>query len=242
MAAPAQPDRALVGECISRAQIEAAGTPDESEVRSAIAACDYERAAMLAIARARTAPLGDLAAAILPGIELPAHPCGSGLKYKKCCADKEVDVTPSPIAGVSWDDFLRGDKMTIEHVQELPLRDLVRVDVARLGDKPLVGAARRLADLREWAHAERAIEEVARRGDKEWEDDVRDWLIHAALECGEVARVRAHVAKLSPELAKHYELELAIADGPAAAWSALVRAAREVVASEDKITDVDFAH
>src|SRR5207248_461953 len=76
----------------------------------------------------------------------------------------------------------------------------------------------------------------------EWEDDVRDWLINAALECGEVARVRAHVVKLSPELAKHYELELAIADGPAAAWPALVRAAREVVASEDKITDVDFAH
>src|SRR5439155_20242719 len=74
------------------------------------------------------------------------------------------------------------------------------------------------------------------------EDDARAWRTHPARECGDPAIVRAHVAKLSPELAKHHDLDLAIADGPAEAWAALVRAAREVVASEDKLVDVDFAH
>ena len=387
MAAEAQPERVLAGECISRAQIDAAGTPDVDAIRAAIDALDYERAAMLVLARAkRGAPLAtDVIASVLPGIELPAitcalvaiapdraalldvverklypqtkdaseleaivlygawragadlarvipqlrrlsvrsmtaegfallatmaqdiddpnvaaatkHiasfakeyakqvagderamtaklddviaalpaevetsraagftvrgakqvgrndpcPCGSGLKYKKCCADKP-EATPSPIAGVSWDEFLRGDKLTEQHVDELALRDLARVELARLGDGPLFAAAHRFSSLREWAHAERAVDEIARRGNKDKEDDARDWLIQVALDCGDIARVRAHVAKLSPEIAKHYDLDLAIADGPAAAWQTLARVAREAVASSDKIPDIDLAY
>jgi hypothetical protein len=58
-------------------------------------------------------------------------PCGSGLKYKKCCADKpaEREAAPSPIPGVAWDEFLAGDRLAPEHVADLALRDLVRVPV-----------------------------------------------------------------------------------------------------------------
>src|SRR5262249_19117672 len=70
-------NRVLAGERISRAQLDAAGLPDATEVHAAIAGCDHERAAMLVLARAqRGAPptTGDVAA-VLPGIELPAITC-----------------------------------------------------------------------------------------------------------------------------------------------------------------------
>ncbi|HUR28397.1 MAG TPA: SEC-C metal-binding domain-containing protein [Planctomycetota bacterium] len=92
-------------------------------------------------------------------------PCGSGLKYKKCCADKPqaATATPSPIPGVTWDEFLAGDKLAIEHINELALKDLVRVDVKRLADKPLVGALRKFAGAHQWTHALRVVEAAAGR-------------------------------------------------------------------------------
>ena len=388
---PQERNRVLAGECISRALIEAAGTPAEGDITAMVAACDYERAAMLAFARAKSAPVPlALITTILPGIEfapvacgliaigvgdradllellerrrfpqlkdmaeleaivlyaawragapiarvipelrrlsvrtmsaegfallatiaqtiddpnvvaatkhiiafakehaksvasddkamaakidaviaaLPAEvesslggftvraaqqvgrndpcPCGSGLKYKKCCADKPAGKA-SPIPGVSWDDFLRGDKLTIEHVNELALRDLARVDLTRLDIKPLVAAARRFSGAHEWVRARLAIDELARRDAKtddgaSWVDDCRDYLIHDLLECGDLANARADIALLPRELAKIHDLDLAVADGPAEAWTALVRAARETVASPDKLVDVELAY
>ncbi len=380
-------NRVLAGERISRAQIEAAGTPSAADVAAAVAACDHEQAAMLALARARRGqpPTTEEIVAIMPGIELPAiacaliaiasdraalielvehkrlpqtkeasdiealvlygawrdgaaaarvipelrrlsvrqmtaesfallatiaagidHPnvaaatkhiasfakeyakqvasderamtakiddvlatlpaevetsrggftvraapqvgrndpcpCGSGLKYKKCCADKP-EVAPSPIPGVSWDDFLRGDKMTIDHVEQLALRDIARVDLARMEVKPLVAAYRKFSQAHEWAHAIRAIDELdGRKLDEAWADDCRDELVHRALSCGDLALAREHAAKLPRELAKLYDLDFAVADGDAAAWQALVRTAREVIASDDKLADVDLAY
>src|SRR5260221_1620160 len=364
-------NRVLAGERISRAQLDAAGTPTEADIDAALAAWDHERAAMLAIARAKHAPVPiALVARILPGIELAAitaaliaiadgdktalldvlerrafpqsaasggnttaeleaivlyaawkagapaariapelrrlsvrsmtaegyallatiadkldlpnvtavvqpfaafakehaksvaaderamtakldaviaalpadveisHggftvraqkqvgrndpcPCGSGLKYKKCHADKDVAMTPSPIAGVSWDEFLgsAANQMTAQHVEELAVRDLIRVDFTRLEVAPLVAAARRLSLMRAWSHAERAIDELARRDAKDdtgasWTDDCRDYLIQDLLACNERARFHAHVAKLPRTLAKLYDLELAVEAGP----------------------------
>lgn len=386
-------NRVLAGERISRAQIEAAGEPSGADIEVAIAQWDHERAAMLAIARARTQPVPvALVAQILPGIELPAianaliaiatgdraplldvilerrfpltkeaseleaivlyaawkagvrgpafvselrrlsarrmtaegyallstigatvedpntvaalkpiatfakeyakavaaddramsapidavlaalpgevelsrggftvraqkQPgrndpcsCGSGQKYKKCCADKPV-AAASPIAGLSWDEFLAGDKLTIEHVDELELRDLLQVELAKLSTRPLVAAARRLADVHAWAHAETAIAELVQRDAKDdqgnsWVDDTREWLIQAALRCGptQQERARAQIALLSPAMREHYELELAIERGPSDAWVELVKRVRMVVASGNKLDDVDLAY
>jgi SEC-C motif len=382
---PAERNRVLAGERISRARVESAGTPELSAIEAALTACDHEEAALLAIARSRKANVPvDLVARIAPGIELatticglvaiasgdkatlvdvierrafpqtketaelegivlyaawkagaaaarvlpelrrisvrsmtaegyaliaamaralgdananavvkdidhfaddyaksvaaderamtatpdavvaalPADvelsrggftvraaqkqvgrndpcPCGSGLKFKKCCADKPV-ATPSPIPGVAWDDFLTtaADQITDEHVGELELRDLVKIDVARMQPLPLVALVRRLADVRAWSHAERALAELDPK-DAERAADARDWMIQQALHCGELELVRRHVAKLPVELAELYALDLA---APSERWPTLVSAARAAVASDDKLPDIELAY
>jgi uncharacterized protein YchJ len=179
-------------------------------------------------------------AAKAPGRNDPC-PCNSGLKYKKCCADKPA-VAPSPIPGLSWDDFLGSGagRMTVEHVQELALRHLARVALSRLENPPLAVALRRFLVAHEWDHAERVVDEAARR--EGLGDELRDELVHALLESGELARARAHIGRLPEPLAQTFALDLAIADGPAPAWEALVRTARTAVASTDKIPDLELAY
>ncbi|HEX4452202.1 MAG TPA: SEC-C metal-binding domain-containing protein [Kofleriaceae bacterium] len=166
--------------------------------------------------------------------------CGSGLKFKKCCADKPV-ATPSPIPGVAWEDFLStaADQITDEHVGELELRDLVKIDFARMQAKPLVALVRRLADVRAWTHAERALAELDRVGNDAEAEDARDWLVQQALHCGELELVRAHVAKLSRTIAELYALDLA---APNERWQTLVGVARAAVASADKLPDIELAY
>lgn len=180
----------------------------------------------------------------LPGRNDPCS-CGSGQKYKKCCADKPV-ASASPVLGLSWEEFLAGDKLTHEHIDELEIRDLLQVDFEKLARKPLVAAARKLADAHAWEHAERAIAELVKHGEdeEEWVDDCREWLIQAALRCGPVQRERAnaHIALLPPELREHYDLELAIERGPSDAWTELVKRVGAVVASTDKLDDVELAY
>jgi hypothetical protein len=168
-------------------------------------------------------------------------PCGSGLKYKKCCADKpaEREAAPSPIPGVSWDDFLAGDRLAPEHVADLALRDLVRVDLAKLADPALIAAFNRFRSAHEWTHAERVVAEAARRKLARL-DEMRDELVIHLLEYGELARARQHIAELPADLAKLFALELAIDDGPEPAWRALLHAARE--AATDRVAAIDLAY
>jgi len=179
----------------------------------------------------------------LPGRNDPCW-CGSGQKFKKCCADKPV-AAASPIQGLSWDEFLAGDKITMEHIQQLEIRDVLKADFAKLQLKPLVAVIRGLADAHAWAHAERGISELEQRADAgEWLDDSREWLIQAALRCGpaQQALAKAHIAKLSAKLREHYDLEAAIERGPGDAWSELVARARATIASTNKLDDVDLAY
>ncbi|HEY5949844.1 MAG TPA: SEC-C metal-binding domain-containing protein [Kofleriaceae bacterium] len=166
-------------------------------------------------------------------------PCGSGLKYKKCCADKDdaAVAKPSPVPGLAWDEFLAGDRLTAEHIEALELADLVRVQLPKLADDALAAAFQRLIVAREWTHAERVVSEAVRRGTA---DELRDELVVHLLECGEVARARDHVAQLPAELAKLFELELAIASGAEAGWHALVAAARG--AATDRLAAIDLAY
>ncbi|HEY3807514.1 MAG TPA: SEC-C metal-binding domain-containing protein [Kofleriaceae bacterium] len=166
-------------------------------------------------------------------------PCGSGLKYKKCCADKPV-ATPSPIPGVAWEDFLgkAADQVAKEHVAELAIRDLVKIDFARMQLEPLLALGERLAIVRAWAHLDRVLDELARRGGPA-ADNLRDLAAHEALACSELDRVRAYAAELPRESAKLFDLELA---APHDRWDTLVRLAREAVATDDKIPDIDLAY
>jgi tetrahydromethanopterin S-methyltransferase subunit G len=183
-------------------------------------------------------------------------PCGSGLKYKKCCADKpeQKSATPSPIPGVSYEDFLgaSADRMTADHVAELPLRDVARIDLSRLRHEPLRAALRRMIDAREWSHAERMLDELGKRTHDETgdypdaslraDDDFRYELVTAALDCHEQELVATHVARLPAEIARDFTLDLEIAKGPEQAWRSLDAATRHALASTDKLADVDLAY
>src|SRR6185295_1870961 len=105
--------------------------------------------------------------------------CGSGLKYKKCCSDKQVARAGSPIPGVSWDEFLTTEahRMTAAHVDDLPMFDLVRVQIERLTGDARRTALLRFADQRAWSYAERLASD----------DDLRDQLIGIAIDGREAA-------------------------------------------------------
>jgi uncharacterized protein YchJ len=164
-------------------------------------------------------------------------PCGSGLKFKKCCADKPV-ATPSPIPGVAWDDFLRSPQMEPEHVKDLAPRDLAKVDLTVLAEPALTAALRRFLALRAWDRAELVVAQfVARIPDKA--DAARSELALALLDVNDIERARPLIAAMTD---KHlYELELAIHDNRAP-WDALLAAVRDCIASKDKLDDVDLAY
>jgi len=376
-------NRVLAGERISRAQLDAAGTPDEAAIEAALAALDHEQAAMLALARARKQPVPTaLVGRILPGIEfppvalalvaiapekaalldvvesrvfpptkdaseleaialyaawkagapverikpelrrlaarsmtaegygllatvaasiddanvaaackpiasfaseykkqvaqddaamhatvdkaiasLPAEvestvggftvraakepgrndpcSCGSGLKYKKCCADKPV-ATPSPIPGVAWDDFLGKDagRMEPEHVKALAPRDLARVDLGKLALESLTVAMRRFVDLRAFDRAEQCMA-AALAKQPEHPDDYREELVHALLTCGEIERARPHVDAMTDK--RFYDLEFAVRDGRDP-WHAVIARLRDTAGATDKLIDIDLAY
>jgi Trp operon repressor len=178
-------------------------------------------------------------------------PCGSGLKYKRCCADKQV--TPSPIAGVSFEEFLgsQAHRITSEHVEQLALRDLVRVDLTRLTRRALWSVYRRFLTAREWAQVERVLDELTRRADTgcdAHDPDVRpdrDWRFELVLEAfdrGDLALARKHLALLPEEDARDFALDDAVPRGGAQAWDALVAAARHALATGDKLADVNLAY
>jgi len=377
-------NRVLAGERISRAQLDAAGTPDEAAIEAALAALDSEQAATLALARARTATVpANLVARILPGIELPAitnalvaicpdraalleplerrwfpqtkdaseleaivlygawkagaavdrikpelrrlaarsmtaegyallatiaasiddanvraackpiasfateykkqvaqddaamhasidkvvaalpaevetslggftvrgakQPgrndpcsCGSGLKYKKCCADKPV-ATPSPIPGVAWDDFFSSDRMLPEHVSQLAPKDLARIEIAKVGVDALRALHTRFVALRAWDRVERVVAEEIARSTPDEVTKLRDDLVFQLLEAGEVERARPHIAALGEH--PIYAVELAIRDGRREdSWPALLAAVRAFVDSPVNADDADLAY
>jgi hypothetical protein len=170
-------------------------------------------------------------------------PCGSGQKFKKCCADKPVK-SGSPIAGVSWDEFLTSEahRMTIEHVDELALVDLARVDLARLALDPLATAFHAFRAAREWDHAERALAAFAARpgDDQAGLDQLRTELALDYIDLGEMTRARAVVDTL-PE-AERMLFAIDFADEPAAAWQALEQVADKIVDRDDREGLVDLAH
>ncbi len=208
-----------------------------------------------ATGKALVAPIADVIAALPPDVQVAAGavgftvraekepgrndpcPCGSGLKYKKCHADKPV-TAGSPIPGVSWDAFLTtsAEQMTVEHVEALPLRDLARVSLANLPPVPLATAVRKFVIARQWQHAEAAIEALVAK-DAAGGDESRDLLIQEALWCRETELAHAHIAKLPPDLATIYALDLSTD-----LWRDIERAAEAAVVDDHRVAYVELAH
>jgi hypothetical protein len=134
-------------------------------------------------------------------------PCQSGKKYKKCCIDKQV-FSPSPVAGLSWDEYLRtaGDRMSFEDVSALGDHDFFRLDTTTLKGAAIVAAFRRASALGMWDRSEALVARL--------DNDFRDELIDKLLSEGELERARRQLALLTDDPGTHQlALELAVPDG-----------------------------
>lgn len=174
-------------------------------------------------------------------------PCGSGQKYKRCCADKDAQLAPSPVAGMSWEDYItRGAaRMTRENVLDLPMRDLARVDLAQLEVSVLVAAMRRFAAERLWTRASAAADEIGRRPAEYegFEDDHRSDVIYTALDARRVDVAAAQVEKLhAAEYAEPFRLELALSRRSPEALDLLAEKIEAAIRDEKATALIDLAH
>jgi hypothetical protein len=171
-------------------------------------------------------------------------PCRSGQKFKKCCADKQANVAPSPVAGLSWDEYVTkgGEHMTCDDVRGLPLHEIGRVDLHQLGEMPLVAAAGRFQRERLFLHASRAADELARREVK-YIDQLRDEILAEALDATDIDAADEQLRKMrDPSVAGLHKLEIDLIRGRECALKALATAADEAVRKDDSSKTPDLAH
>ena len=215
----------------------------------AIAESPRELAKLISLpeSRPRTPARLTIRAAAKPGRN-DMCPCGSGRKYKRCCQDKdESSSSPSPIAGLSWDEYLvqAADTMTVETIHSLSLRDLALVNLAQLELSPLVVTFRQFMTRSRWDLAERALDALAvnRQIEEEDADDFRGELIAALMSYGEWDLVRHHASKVVDKAAfVSVELALALAEERRDALARLRQAASIAVAQANRDDDdSDFA-
>ena len=176
-----------------------------------------------------------------PGRNEPCH-CGSGKKYKKCHADAddETSTSASPVAGMSWDDWLtRGaPQLTVDDLHKLPLGELARVDLDGLQPPVLIAIFGELCAFRRWDLAARAIAAVRKRetlGDAK-ADELVDELAAIVLGLGDHALVAELVALASDPAAiiNATRLELALRARPVPdVLSAIEELAVTAIASAD---------
>lgn len=171
-------------------------------------------------------------------------PCGSGQKFKRCCADKAPQLAPSPIAGLSWDEYVTGagDKMSVEDIRGLPLRDLGRVRLQTLRDMPLVTAVGRFTRERIFMKATRALSELSRRN-VDFVDDLREEIIDEALDATDFDTAATQLACITdPSKAALHRLELDLVRGHDTALQRLTASAEHAVREDDGSDAFDLAH
>ena len=146
-----------------------------------------------------TAPLDELLARLperapeppLPAVPVPVRaapkvgrnkpcPCGSGKKRKKCCDRPDAPLAP---ASATRAERLRALEPYLERAQiDLLTRvDLARLDLTRLREPTVVAVIYRQTALRDWRRAYLAIDELARRGDKDLAEDHLEVVIFEAI-------------------------------------------------------------
>jgi hypothetical protein len=115
-------------------------------------------------------------AAERPGRNDPCH-CGSGKKYKKCCAAKDEAqdrVAESPLVDVA--------RVTATDVEGMRIQEILALPFERLQRPALVAAIRQLRAYHRWEDAEAALDvlEAGKAQDEEVEE-LREHLIEEAL-------------------------------------------------------------
>jgi hypothetical protein len=130
-------------------------------------------------------------------------PCGSGKKYKKCCAEKDAERAwdPSPMPGLTRTEYLRsaGAELTPSEVGALRVQELGELTFPSLRTLPLITALRRALTFHRFDLAESAMEALSTRTDLPVDshaDGYRAELIHAAVEAGKPELAKRHLSLL----------------------------------------------
>lgn len=145
-------------------------------------------------------------------------PCGSGRKYKKCCAEK------AERAGAELPLVEQFEQLGDEHRQVrnqlfdmLHPAELARVNIARLSTRQIIDGMRRLAEIRRWEDADRFADVLETRTDVPGGIDQAPgyrWEIGMeAFEAGafDVAQDQFERSSPSEEDRKEIEIDLALA-------------------------------
>ena len=127
-------------------------------------------------------------------------PCGSGKKYKKCCAEKDAERAwdPSPMPGLTRSEYLRsaGSELTSREVDLLRIQELAELNFPSLSTLPLIAALRRALIFHRLDLAESAMEALSTRTDFPGGGDAdgyRAELIHVAVETDNLEFAKRHL-------------------------------------------------
>ncbi|MBI5545969.1 MAG: SEC-C domain-containing protein [Deltaproteobacteria bacterium] len=102
------------------------------------------------------------------GANEPCH-CGSGKKYKRCCAgrDAQRNSDPSPVEGMTRGEYLRScaAQMSPEDIRRLSVQEVVNLDFASLPTPSLVVVLDGFAQRSRWDVAEQVLDLLCARPD-----------------------------------------------------------------------------
>jgi len=136
-------------------------------------------------------------------------PCGSGKKYKKCCAGKASDTAPG-----ANEPTLDPGQLTAAQIRHMPSTDVARLEPNRLPTRTLIDALGHLTYHRRFRAAERFMDEIETREGLpggEDPDGYRLDLVDELLEANEIEWAARQYARLSPDCPPEHRMELQFA-------------------------------
>jgi hypothetical protein len=169
-------------------------------------------------------------------------PCGSGKKFKRCCADKPVAAAANP--GPSRAERLRAlePRLEREQIARLSRADLARLELTRLRDGAVVDVMRAQAQLHDWRRACLAVAELHRRGSELADGQLED-VIHEALEARQFDVAGALLQRLDgSQPMADLQLEVSLAARGPDALAGLEAAALAALKDDDAVPAVELAH
>lgn len=173
-----------------------------------------------------------------PGRNDPCH-CGSGKKYKKCCAAKDEAnerVAESPLVDAT--------RVTETDVEGMRIQDVLALPFELLRRPALVAAIRQLRAYHRWEDAERALDLLAAQGPGDDVDDLREQLIEEALRMRALDVLERQLAKVTDRESLQARVRAGIACAQPTAETLAVldeQAQRGLRGDADAIADVAYA-
>ena len=157
-------------------------------------------------------------------------PCGSGRKFKKCCAGKEETTVRHRTILEQFQTGAGSTRQRERLFEQLRPGELAHLNTVELTTLQLIHGSRALVRHRRWQAAERFIDALVLREDTPFgdKDPYRLELIDAALEAGEVDLAERHLAlcDLSEEETLRFQIAIALARRSPNALELLESAAR----------------